>query len=550
MTVTARALWRIHAIVALRHGQRKYIGAFLAGLVALLALGSTATADELYYKTVSANPSVLSESEAKLLRMINDDRQEHLLWPLKVEPVLSQVARRHSDDMQQYNFLSYDSPRLGEIRYQVARAGISTAMVRYQIYQAPSAADVMTRTRKGPRAVYLERDTHIGIGVSRYSRERGCYITLIFIQCQALVNRFPSLVQPREKFVLSGVLFSELRQPKVAIIAPPGPDQRGGNVVDVPVSVGKNGAFKSQISFDRGPGEYIIEVSADGPLGPVVTDLLRVYAGVPYPPPEPPRSDEAFKNEKQAQDLMLALINQDRARFNLKPLALDVPLSGIARAHSADMMQNDYFAHTSPTAGDLTARLKAAGILLKASGENIAADSSVRRAQQNLMESPQHRKNILSTDFDRVGLGIVADSSGTLYVTQEFGSEFTEYDPETCAKELLAEMNKMRAGAKLGALRRTAELDRIAAENSKAMSAQGKLDAATASRLLTESQKARSTLTLVLMSSDKPTLENVEQANLENTLKFDQVGIGVLGQKPANGPPCWWTTVVLATERR
>jgi uncharacterized protein YkwD len=334
------------------------------------------------------------------------------------------------------------------------------------------------------------------------------------------------------------------------VCPPPGRNQRGANVVDLPVTAAKNGAFQATVAFDRGPGEYLIEVTAEGALGPVVTDLLRVYAGVPYPPPDvSDEPDDKFAGEKQAVKLMLALINQDRRTYQLAPLALDQRLSVVARRHSVDMMQNNFFAHTSPTAGDLTARLKAAEIVLKASGENIALDTSVRRAERNLLESPQHRKNILSADFDRVGLGIVADANGTLYVTQDFGLEFTQTTPQAAAAGLLAELNEARGAARVPLLRRSAELDGISLANSKAMAATGKSGYETASNLLKQSGKGRATLTLVLMSFDRPTVQNVEEASPANTRRFDQVGIGVVGQNATNEPPRWWTTIIFATER-
>ncbi len=53
-------------------------------------------------------------------------------------------------------------------------------------------------------------------------------------------------------------------------------------------------------------------------------------------------------------------------------------------------------------------------------GENVAYNSSVTRAHTLLMGSPPHRANLLSTGFTQIGLGVVKDSRGTVWVVQVF----------------------------------------------------------------------------------------------------------------------------------
>ena len=54
------------------------------------------------------------------------------------------------------------------------------------------------------------------------------------------------------------------------------------------------------------------------------------------------------------------------------------------------------------------------------SGENIAFDQSVEGAHQAFMDSPGHRRNVLDGDFTHVGIGIITDGRGSMYVTQHF----------------------------------------------------------------------------------------------------------------------------------
>ena len=117
---------------------------------------------------------------------------------------------------------------------------------------------------------------------------------------------------------------------------------------------------------------------------------------------------------------MLALVNQERANAGLAALALDPALTEVARRHSADMLARGYFAHTSPDGRDPAGRLAAAGITYRIAGENLALAPTLQLAHTGLMNSPEHRENILRPDFGRVGIGILDGGVHGLMVTQVF----------------------------------------------------------------------------------------------------------------------------------
>lgn len=114
------------------------------------------------------------------------------------------------------------------------------------------------------------------------------------------------------------------------------------------------------------------------------------------------------------------LLNSDRARYGLAPLVIDPELCRIARIKSQDMLSNQYFAHTSPTYGDVRSMLRQFGYAYTAAGENIAHHATVEKAQAAFLSSPGHRKNILSSAYTRVGLGVAVDAKGYVYLTQIF----------------------------------------------------------------------------------------------------------------------------------
>jgi uncharacterized protein YkwD len=114
------------------------------------------------------------------------------------------------------------------------------------------------------------------------------------------------------------------------------------------------------------------------------------------------------------------LLNNDRARYNLAPLVIDPALCRIARIKSEDMRDKQYFAHTSPTYGDVRQMLSHFGYKYSAAGENIAHHASIEKAQAAFLSSPGHRKNVLSSAYTKVGLGAAIDDKGFVYLTQIF----------------------------------------------------------------------------------------------------------------------------------
>ena len=114
------------------------------------------------------------------------------------------------------------------------------------------------------------------------------------------------------------------------------------------------------------------------------------------------------------------LLNSDRERYNLPPLTLDPELCRIARIKSEDMRDNQYFAHESPKYGLVGDMLAHFGYTARGAAENIAHHRDIDKAQAALISSPGHRRNILSSGYTRVGVGVATDENGYVYLTQIF----------------------------------------------------------------------------------------------------------------------------------
>ena len=84
------------------------------------------------------------------------------------------------------------------------------------------------------------------------------------------------------------------------------------------------------------------------------------------------------------------------------------------------MRDNNYFAHESPTYGRVADMLRTFGYSFSAAGENIAHHANINKAQAAFMSSTGHRRNILGSQWSKVGIGVWTDSQGFVYVTQLF----------------------------------------------------------------------------------------------------------------------------------
>lgn len=116
------------------------------------------------------------------------------------------------------------------------------------------------------------------------------------------------------------------------------------------------------------------------------------------------------------------LINQQRANNGLAALKVDNEVQRVARIKAQDMVNNNYFSHTSPTYGSPFDMLQSFKISYKSAGENIAGNNSNSAAVTTWMNSSGHKANILNSSFNYTGVGVVNGSQyGKIYVQMFIG---------------------------------------------------------------------------------------------------------------------------------
>ena len=143
--------------------------------------------------------------------------------------------------------------------------------------------------------------------------------------------------------------------------------------------------------------------------------------------------------EKQAEMEVHRLINLEREKHGLETLGYDEKLASIAKSHSKDMASSGYFSHDTPegldptdraSKADYVCRYQIGNLIYSGIGENIhmvkgssialwSSESIAEMAVSDWMDSPGHKKNILTSNFSNEGIG-VSISAFTIYVTQNF----------------------------------------------------------------------------------------------------------------------------------
>ncbi len=117
------------------------------------------------------------------------------------------------------------------------------------------------------------------------------------------------------------------------------------------------------------------------------------------------------------EELVLKLINEARIKNSLSTLKMDSKLLEIARLKAIDMVENDYFSHTSPSYSTPFKMMQNFGITYVSAGENIAGNTSIEAAVNSWLASETHKKNILSTSYNYAGIGVEkSDTYGYIIV--------------------------------------------------------------------------------------------------------------------------------------
>jgi uncharacterized protein YkwD len=216
----------------------------------------------------------------------------------------------------------------------------------------------------------------------------------------------------------------------------PGPAAGGTNVSRRPPAAGCGAAAPGSCS---GNPDYVAVAAA-----PAVATVPpgRAGTGPPASHPTGPAAAAASASPSAAPGgtaagQVLALINQARSGAGLPALTITSGLEASSSTHNLRMADGCGLSHQCQGEPPLGDRETAAGVDWTSAGENIGeggpvagapaaiAQLAVGLTQSMLNEKPPddgHRLNILSSTFTHIGISVYRDSSGTVWLTQDFSN--------------------------------------------------------------------------------------------------------------------------------
>jgi uncharacterized protein YkwD len=173
-------------------------GRYQVEIVASGATGSTVLANFPVYCGVAppaetprgagVRPVALTpeEAEARILALINRDRKLAGVAPLAADDRLTAIARAHTHDMVDHDFVGHVSPRTGNTLERVRRAGLAPSFVSENVGRGYTAdeAEQGFMASPGHRANIVDPRPHrVGVGVvfgAAVTGTRPLFVTQLF----------------------------------------------------------------------------------------------------------------------------------------------------------------------------------------------------------------------------------------------------------------------------------------------------------------------------------------------------------------------------------
>jgi hypothetical protein len=258
-----------------------------------------------------------------------------------------------------------------------------------------SSADGIVQYLRAQQSLTEDRADVFGVGISVQTGK----LTLLVVTARryATVSTFPRTLPVGGQAELAVTLRAPLRNPQLVVTAPDGRAETNS------AAVAAGETLTAGLTFPAA-GRYTIEVMGRGPEGPKVAALFGVTVG---PVGKAMASDDGPepKDPIAKIDAVLAHINRVRARAKAGPLVHDHNLDVLALEQAEDMATHHFFAHVSPTRGDLHQRLTGRYAYVRA-GENLGEADGALAAERAIEGSPAHLENTLDPRFTHVGLAL------------------------------------------------------------------------------------------------------------------------------------------------
>ena len=144
------------------------------------------------------------------------------------------------------------------------------------------------------------------------------------------------------------------------------------------------------------------------------------------PPPTVQTADQGpqLSNDEISRQLLDA-VNKQRTTNGQKPLETSSELVSSAKAHSDRMLGGAFLSTRGTDEPSVVTRITAQGVKTLKLGENVIRiktrpDHVADETLSIWMGAAADRKNVLSPNFTKTGIGVTRAADGDYYVTQDF----------------------------------------------------------------------------------------------------------------------------------
>ena len=490
--------------------------------------------DASYYTSLREFELKPTTEEQAIMGRINSLRQREGLPALEWDSYAHLLAVHHSALMRQQCQVDFELEGYPALDERKTYTGISDTCF-YSLYADTKLDRLLSQLETDNSPIYKQNGlSYIGIGVVKQLVPWQYWVTVIYIKRLALIEKFPVHIS-EIPFVetLNFKLLNNYHDPHIKMTTP------DGGVKETTVTKFNSGIYGSEVLFSQ-KGKHIIEILAQGDFGVEVAHIMPVYVQTEREKVfGKKKSVTKYADTRSLEIAMVAFINKDRAKYNIKPLKAHTKLTQVARIHSSNMAQKDTVVHELPGCPKLGERIKKAGLKTLTQGENVASDDSIEGAQENLMNSPGHRQALLDPDYTHVGVGIIKKNNN-LYITQNFASFIPEVASYRGKRDLIKKINALRSLA----LKENTKLSLIAKNHSNKMARVGKLLPTSGLVDIINKRKIECRKVYFQVISAL-TLEQIITALKKNpkliSASIDEIGIGL--RQAGNG--VLWVTVIL-----
>jgi uncharacterized protein YkwD len=314
-------------------------------------------------------------------------------------------------------------------------------------------------------------------------------------------------------------------------------------------------AFTELVSVGDTPGVARLEILVDYGRGPEIAAILPVGVdldpGTNAAPASTTDADVDIQTEGEMESALAALILGSRIAAGTPIIATSAGLADAARAHATEMRDIGFFAHVSPTTGDVTRRLATRGVHYVRALEDIAIGESVDAVWQQWMESPAHRANLLDSMVTALGVGVVSKQTAggiKVYAVAVLAKLADDGDGAELAHDAVTQVNNERHRRGLAPLYADPALSRLALRHSQELARLGRVDDATPAGgalvdTVFEELEVSAAAADVFLANSMAAV--VKSTHLRES--FRRVGVGVFRDVRRAGPQLY-VTVIYASE--